>query len=111
MPIQKYAGRVIAGALAAGALLGAAATVPAAAYPLPLTAEDTNYLNAAHASGFPGDYDVLLIVGRQMCRQLFSGQSASDVVGSISGEYGASPGQTTAVLRAARSAYCTSAPG
>jgi hypothetical protein len=111
MSIQKRVGRVVAAALATGALFAAAAAVPAAAYPLPLTAEDTNYLNAAHASGFPGDDDVLLIVGRQMCRQLFTGQSASDVIGSISGEYGASPAQTASVLRAARGAYCTSAPG
>lgn len=111
MSIPKYASRVITAALTAGALLGAAATVPAAAYPLPLTSEDTNYLNAARASGFPGDDDVLLIVGRQMCQQLMTGHSASDVIGAISGEYNATPDATGAVLRAARGTYCTSARG
>jgi hypothetical protein len=110
MSIRQCAGRVIAAAVTTGALLGAA-TVPAVAYPLPLTAEDTNYLNAARGSGFPGDDDQLLIVGRQMCRMLFTGQPASAVIGAMSADYGASPDQAAAVLRAARGTYCTSAPG
>jgi hypothetical protein len=46
-------------AVAAGALLGAA-EVPASAWPLPLTSEDTSYLNAVRGN-FPGDDDQLLI--------------------------------------------------
>jgi hypothetical protein len=37
----------------------------AAAWPVPLTADDTNFLNAARRSGFPGGDDQLLLgVGR-----------------------------------------------
>jgi hypothetical protein len=51
--------RVVAAALAAGAMLVPTAA-PAAAWPLPLTSEDTNYLNAVRGN-FPGDDDQLLL--------------------------------------------------
>ncbi|PEG40432.1 hypothetical protein CQY20_07585 [Mycolicibacterium agri] len=50
---------MIGAALAAGALLGATAA-PAAAWPIALTAEDHNYLNAVRGA-FPRDDDTLLL--------------------------------------------------
>ena len=73
MSIRKRCVRVIAAAVAAGALLGTAAAT-ASAWPLPLTSDDVNFLNQARGN-FPGDDDTLLIVGNQMCRGLYTGQS------------------------------------
>lgn len=101
--------RLVAATLVVGGMLGAVAA-PAGAYPLPLTSEDVNYLNAVRGV-FPGDDDTLLIVGRQMCRQLYTGQPAAAVIDATASEYGASPDQATVALRAARGAYCTQAPG
>jgi len=100
---------VVGATLVAAVLLGAAIT-PAGAWPIALTSEDTTFLNATRGS-FPGDDDTLLIVGRQMCRQLYTGQPYSAVIDSTAGEYGATPDQAAIVLRAARGAYCTQAPG
>lgn len=110
MSIRERAGRVIAAALTAGTLLGTA-TAPAAAYPLPLTAEDTTYLNAARGSGFPGDDDQLFMAGRLACRLLYTGQSSSAAADSLAAQFGASPGQAAGVVSAARGTYCTQAPG
>jgi hypothetical protein len=101
--------RLVAVALAATALLGASAA-PAAAWPLPLTSDDLNYLNAVRGV-FPGDDDQLLLVGKQICRQLYTGQPASEVIDSTAGAYGASHDQAATALNAARSTMCTSAPG
>jgi hypothetical protein len=60
MSTQKRSFRIIATALAAGALLGATAA-PAAAWPLPLTPDQTSFLNAVRGN-FPGDDDQLLLV-------------------------------------------------
>jgi Protein of unknown function (DUF732) len=60
---------------------------------------------------FPGDDDQLLIVGRQMCRLLYTGQSASAVIATTADQYAASPDQAAALLRAARGTLCTQAPG
>jgi hypothetical protein len=59
MSTQKRSIRIIATALAAGALLGATAA-PAAAGPLPLTPDQTSFLNAVRGN-FPGDDDQLLL--------------------------------------------------
>jgi len=101
--------RVIATALAAGAMLWAAVS-PAAAWPLPLTSEDTNYLNAVRGN-FPGDDDQLMLAGKQACRLLYTGQPASAVIGSTAAQYGASPDQAATLVNAARSNWCTQAPG
>lgn len=104
--------RVVA-PLAALAVLGAGlgATAPeAGAWPIPLTAQDTNYLKATRGV-FPGDDDQLLTVGRQMCRDLYTGQPAQAVIDQTAAQYGATPEQTAVALRAARRAYCTQAPG
>lgn len=101
--------RIIVTALAVGSMLGAAA-VPAAAWPIPLTAEDTGFLNATRGN-FPGDDDQLLLVGRQMCRGLYAGQSSQAVLDETAATYGATADQAAIVLGAARSAYCTQAPG
>jgi hypothetical protein len=100
---------LIATALAAGALLLATAA-PAAPWPPPLTSDDTNFLNAARGA-FPGDDDQLSLVGRQMCRMLYTGQPSSAVIDATAAQYGASPEQAARVLRAARGTLCTQAPG
>ncbi|WP_454789009.1 DUF732 domain-containing protein [Mycolicibacterium lutetiense] len=99
----------IAAALMLGTFFGA--TVPeAAAWPIPLTAQDTNYLKATRGV-FPGDDDQLLLVGREMCRLLYTGTPAQAVIDQMAGQYAATPEQTAVALRAARRAYCTQAPG
>jgi hypothetical protein len=55
---MKQSVRLIAAAVAAATALGATAA-PAVAWPLPLTSDEVNFLNAAR-NGFPGDDDVLL---------------------------------------------------
>jgi hypothetical protein len=52
--------RVIGAALAAGTLLGFSA-IPAAAWPLPLTTDQIQFINGARGAGFPGDDDQLLL--------------------------------------------------
>ena len=101
--------RIGAAALVAGALLGGA-VAPAGAWPIPLTDQDTKFLNATRGN-FPGDDDQLLLVGRQMCRMLYTGSHNQEVIDTMAGQYGASPEQAAIVLRAARSTYCTQAPG
>jgi hypothetical protein len=90
-------------------MLGAAAS-PAAAWPLPLTSEDTNYLNAVRGN-FPGDDDQLLLAGKQACRLLYTGQPASAVIATTAAQYGAGPDQAATLVNAARGTYCTQAPG
>ena len=101
--------RVIATAMAAGAMLGAAAS-PASAWPLPLTSDDINYLNAVRGN-FPGNDDQLLLAGKQACRLLYTGQPASGVIASTAAQYGAGPDQAAGLVNAARGSMCTQAPG
>ena len=101
--------RMVAAALAAGAMFGAAAA-PASAWPLPLSSDDVNYLNAVRGN-FPGDDDQLLLAGKQACRLLYTGQSAQAVIDSTAGQYGASPDQAAGLVSAARGTMCTQAPG
>ncbi|MDH6196776.1 hypothetical protein M2272_003429 [Mycobacterium frederiksbergense] len=107
--IRRTAVTPIAAALLFGAVLGATAP-QAVAWPIPLTSQDTMYLNATRGV-FPGDDDQLLLVGREMCRMLYTGQPASAVIDQTAAQYGATPEQTGIALRAARRAYCTQAPG
>lgn len=109
MSAAKRVNCLAAAAVTAATLAGGLAA-PAAAYPIPLTADDVNFLNGARGN-FPGDDDQLLIVGRQMCRLLYTGQSASAVIDSTATQYAASPDQAAAVLRSARGTLCTQAPG
>jgi hypothetical protein len=109
MSTGKRSARVIAAALAAATLLGVMAA-PAAAWPLPLTSDEVNFLDAARG-GFPGDDDQLLLAGRQMCRMLYTGQPSSAVIDTMAAQYAASPDQSAGVLRAARGTLCTQAPG
>ncbi|OBG38708.1 MULTISPECIES: DUF732 domain-containing protein [Mycolicibacter] len=106
MSVRKR-GVLIATAIAAGAMLGAA---PAIAWPIPYTAEDIRYLDATRGN-FPGDDDQLLLAGKQVCRQLYTGQSAGAVTDQVAAQYGASPEQAATVVRAARNTMCTQAPG
>jgi Protein of unknown function (DUF732) len=109
MSASKLTVRVIATALSVGALLSAAVT-PASAWPLPLTSDDVNFLNATRGQ-FPGDDDQLLLVGQQVCRSLYTGQPSSAVIDATAAQYAATPGQAAIVVRAARNTLCTQAPG
>lgn len=100
--------RSVVAAVALGAAFGVAA--PAAAWPIALTAEDIRYLDATRGA-FPGNDDQLLLVGKQMCRLLYTGQPAQAVIDSTAAQYGASPAQASVVLNAARGTMCTQAPG
>ncbi|CAJ1506149.1 DUF732 domain-containing protein [[Mycobacterium] holstebronense] len=107
MLVVHKRGALIATVVAAGVLFGAG---PAAAWPIPYTSEDIRYLDATRGN-FPGDDDQLLLAGKQVCRQLYTGQSAGSVTDQVAAQYGASPEQAAIVVRAARSAMCTQAPG
>ena len=102
--------RAAAIAVGSGALL-AGAVQPAGAWPIPITPEEQNYITRAHATGFPGDDDQMLMAGRQACQMLYSGQHAQDVANTLAGRYNADPGQAAALVRAARGILCTQAPG
>jgi hypothetical protein len=106
---MSWSRRFISASLATGAMLAAAAA-PAEAWPIPLTPDQIQFLNAARGN-FPGDDDQLLLVGEQMCHLLYSGQSSASVIDTTAGQYGASPDQTAVVMRAARRTLCTQAPG
>lgn len=106
MPVHRR-GVLIAAAVGAGVMLGAG---PAGAWPIPYTAEDVRYLDATRGN-FPGDDDQLLLAGKQVCRQLYAGQSSAAVAEQLAAQYGASPEQAAVVVRAARSTMCTQAPG
>lgn len=99
----------IATAAAAGALFGLTAP-PAGAWPTPLTADQTNFLNATRGN-FPGNDDQLLLAGKQACRMLYTGQGSQATIGATAAAYGASPQQAAALVGAARSTMCTQAPG
>lgn len=94
--------------VAAGALGLSAA--PASAWPIPLTADDTNFLNATRGN-FPGNDDQLLLAGRQACRMLYTGQGAQATIDATAATYGASPQQAGSLVGAARNTMCTQAPG
>jgi len=101
--------RFVSISLATAALLVTTAA-PASAWPIPLTTDQTRFLNAVRGN-FPGDDDQLLLVGEQMCHLLYSGQPSSAVIDTTAGQYGASSDQAAVVLRAARRTLCTQAPG
>ncbi len=102
---------MVTAALAAAAMLGATATAgPVSAWPLPLSLDEVNYLNAVRGN-FPGDDDQLLLAGKQACRLLYTGQGAQAVIDSTAGQYGASQGQAAGLVSAARGTMCTQAPG
>lgn len=101
--------KALAAAMVAGALLGAA-TGPAAAWPIPLSADEINFLNGVRGN-FPGNDDQLLLAGKQACRLLYTGQSAQAVIDATAGQYGASPAQAASLVGAARGTMCTQAPG
>ena len=100
--------RVLATALAAGAMLGSAAS--AAAWPIPLSPDEVNFLNGVRGN-FPGNDDQLLLAGKQACRLLYTGQPAQAVIDSTAAQYGANPAQAAGLVGAARGTMCTQAPG
>jgi uncharacterized protein DUF732 len=100
---------MVGAALIGGVMLGAA-VAPASAWPLPLSADEVNYLNAVRGN-FPGNDDQLLLAGKQACRLLYTGQPAAAVISATVTQYGASPDQAAAAVNAARGTMCTQAPG
>ena len=101
--------KALAATIAAAALLGAA-TGPAAAWPIPLSSDEINFLNGVRGN-FPGNDDQLLLAGKQACRLLYTGQPAQAVIDATAGQYGASPAQAETLVGAARGTMCTQAPG
>lgn len=101
--------RMIAATLAAAAVATAVAT-PAAAWPIPLSADEVNFLNGVRGN-FPGNDDQLLLAGKQACRLLYTGQPAQAVIDATAGQYGANPAQAAGLVNSARSTMCTQAPG
>lgn len=108
MSIRKQGVRLAAIAAAAGTL-GAVAG-PASAYPIPLTNDDTRFLNMTRGK-FPGDDDQLMVAGRQVCQMLYAGRGASGAIDQLAADYGTGPKEADIVVRAARGTYCTQAPG
>jgi uncharacterized protein DUF732 len=51
------------------------------------------------------------LAGKQACRLLYTGQSASAVIGTTAAQYGASADQAVGLVNAARSTMCTQALG
>ncbi|WP_071289142.1 DUF732 domain-containing protein [Mycolicibacterium llatzerense] len=98
-------------AAAAGTVLFGTTSPAARAWPIPITPEEQNYINRAHATGFPGDDDQMLMAGRQSCQLLYSGTRAAAAANEIAGRYNADPGQAAALVRVARGILCTQAPG
>lgn len=102
-------GQIVAAAAVAGGLLGLVAA-PAGAWPIPLTADDINFLNATRGN-FPGNDDQLLLAGKQACRMLYTGQGSQPTIDATAAQHGASPDQAAGLIGAARSTMCTQAPG
>jgi len=102
-------GQIVAAAAVTGGLLGLVAA-PAGAWPIPLTADDINFLNATRGN-FPGNDDQLLLAGKQACRMLYTGQGSQPTIDATAAQYGASPDQAAGLIGAARSTMCTQAPG
>ena len=89
----------------AGGILGLAAA-PAGAWPIPLTADDINFLNATRGN-FPGNDDQLLFAGKQACRLLYTGQGAQAATACLSSATSRRWGMTTTrrfIARAGRGA-------
>lgn len=102
--------RLAASAVAAVSVLSVAGAGVASAWPIPVTPEQQRFINQARNAGFPGDDDAVLQAGLQACQMAFSGQSRPDVIGALAGQYGADPGPTGALTKAAHGILCTSAP-
>ncbi len=109
MGIDSRLGKIVATVAIAGGLLGLGAA-PAGAWPIPLTADETNFLNATRGN-FPGNDDQLLLAGKQACRLLYTGQGNQGAVDATAATYGATPAQAASLVGAARSTMCTQAPG
>lgn len=97
-------------AAGAAALLGIG-TAPAWAWPIPITPEQQNFINAARGAGFPGDDDAVLQAGLQACQMLMTGKGTQGATEFVAGQYGADPAQAGALVRAAHGRLCTSARG
>ena len=106
---MHWSKRLAASAAAATALMGASAGT-ACAWPIPLTGEDTRFLNMTRGT-FPGDDDQLLMAGRQVCNMLYNGRGVNGATDQLVADYGTGPSEAGVMVRAARSTYCTQAPG
>ncbi|GAA2401328.1 DUF732 domain-containing protein [Mycolicibacterium llatzerense] len=110
MHSHKEFSRLIAATLGAGALLSVAGGM-ASAWPIPITPEQQNFINQAHATGFPGDDDAVLTAGLYGCRLLFQGQGTQGAADTLAAQNGADPAQAARLVRIANSILCTSARG
>jgi hypothetical protein len=106
---MKRSVRLFTAGLAVAAISGAMAA-PAGAWPLPLTADQTRFLDSTRG-GFPGDDDQLLMAGLNACHLLYSGQASPAVIDATAAQYGASADQAAHLVSAARATMCTQAPG
>ena len=101
--------RLASAALAAGALLAGTAGT-AAAWPIPITPEQQNFISQARGAGFPGGDDQILMAGQQACRALYINQGVQGAIDAVAGPNGATPEQAAGLVRAARGTMCTQAP-
>lgn len=105
---RKRSVRLLSAGIGAAALLGATAAT-ASAWPIQLTSEDYNYLDAVRGA-WPADDDTLLIAGRGACRLLYGGSGTQGAIDGTVSLYGATPDQAVVVVNAARGNFCTQAP-
>lgn len=93
--------RVAIATVGAGAMLAVGAGT-AAAWPIPITAEQQNFISQARGA---------LMAGQQACRALYINQGVQGAIDAIAGPNGATPDQAAGLVRAARATLCTQAPG
>lgn len=97
-------------ALAAGAMLGATAST-AWAWPIPITAEQQNFINQARSAGYPGSDDDVLQAGLYGCQLLMTGHGTQGATDTIAAQNGVDPARAGALVRIAHGILCTSARG
>lgn len=108
--MRRRAGlRLLTAAAVAATMLGLTAA-PASAWPIPLTGQQNKFLDQTRGN-FPGDDDTILLAGEQVCRGFYTGQHAAALSDQTASNYGASPDQAAALVRAARGTLCPQAPG
>jgi hypothetical protein len=95
-------GRWVIAAVAAATLMGAAAT-PAYAWPIPLTPDQTSFLNTARGTGFPGDGTAPVRLQIAPGRRGDAGVSA---VGTALAGQSAQPGGAESALLLRRKRIC-----
>lgn len=110
MYARKKIAQLATATVGAGALLSVAGGV-AAAWPIPITPEQQNFISQARATGFPGDQDAVLTAGLYACQLLMTGHGTQGAADTLAAQNGADPAQAVRVVRIANSILCTSARG